>query len=136
MHSCRLQTGPCQILKPPCAKPDVSDGAKDAPFPSFRVSASNNMSALTDPTYAEILAEVRRLRETVRGPIYRISILSNVLVNSLLPVMEWLLLREGVAAEIRSTTFDNIVQDSASLGQVDAAIVFMDMAGFASTLAN
>ena len=94
------------------------------------------MPSLTNLTYAEIIADVRRLRETAQGPRYRIAILSNVLVNALSPVLEWLLLQEGIAAEIHPTTFDNIVQDSAALREIDAAIVFMDMAGFASGLAD
>jgi FkbH-like protein len=83
-------------------------------------------------TYPQIAAELRGLRKTVAGRPYRVSLLTNVLVNSLPTLLEWAFLTEGVPATVTQTNFDNIVQDSADLGDVDAAIVFMDLAGFAA----
>jgi FkbH-like protein len=92
------------------------------------------MNVLKELTYARIMADNRRMRALATGRVYRIAILSNVLVNALPPLLEWMFLSEGTRTEITQATFDNIIQESRSLGKTDAAIVFMDMAGISAAM--
>jgi FkbH-like protein len=89
---------------------------------------------LLDLKYAQILAEARAMRASVEGRPYRIAILTNLTVAPLSGILEWTLLNEGVAVEVRLTEFDNIVQDAESLTDVDAAVVFWDIANLAEGL--
>jgi FkbH-like protein len=89
---------------------------------------------LLDLKYAQILAEVRAMRPSVEGRPYRIAILTNLTIAPLSGLLEWVLLNEGVAVEVRLTEFDNIVQEAETLAEVDAAIVFWDAANLAEDL--
>src|SRR5271155_3625732 len=89
---------------------------------------------LLDLKYAQILAEARAMRARVDGRAYRVAILTNLVIAPLAGVLEWALLNEGVAAEVRPTEFDNIVQEAETLAGVDAVIVFWDLANLAQDL--
>jgi FkbH-like protein len=89
---------------------------------------------LLELKYAQILAEARSMRASVEGRPYRIAILTNLTIAPLSGILEWALLSEGVAAEVRLTEFDNIVQEAEALTDVDAAIVFWDAANLAEDL--
>ena len=89
---------------------------------------------LLELKYAQILAEARAMRTSVEGRPYRIAILTNLTIAPLSGILEWALLSEGVAAEIRLAEFDNIVQEAETLTDVDAAIVFWDAANLAEDL--
>src|ERR1019366_1602033 len=89
---------------------------------------------LLELKYAQILAEARSMRASVEGRPYRIAILTNLTIAPLSGILEWALLSEGVAAEVRLTEFDNIVQEAETLTDVDAAIVFWDAANLAEDL--
>jgi FkbH-like protein len=82
-----------------------------------------------ETTYAQVMADNRHMRASARSKPYRIVVLSNVLVSPLPPLLEWMFLNSGIPVEIAQATFDNIVQESASVGNADAAIVFWDIAG-------
>src|ERR1019366_209363 len=72
---------------------------------------------LLELKYAQILAEARSMRTSVEGRPYRIAILTNLTIAPLSGILEWALLSEGVAAEIRLAEFDNIVQEAANLAE-------------------
>jgi FkbH-like protein len=87
------------------------------------------VTALSDIKFADLLAQVRQMRAKAAGRPYRVAILANVVMNPLVPLLEWVLLKEGILPEIKMHAFDNFVQESALLRDVDAAIVFMDAVG-------
>src|ERR1019366_3487954 len=89
---------------------------------------------LLELKYAQILAEARSMRASVEGRPYRIAILTNLTVAPLSGILEWALLNERVAVEVRLTEFDNIVQEAETLTDVDAAIVFWDAANLTEDL--
>lgn len=84
--------------------------------------------------YSEILARNRELKNSLIGPIYRIALLSNVVMNQLGEVLELSLRHQGINAEVTLGEYDNIVQDSERFKGVDAAVVFWEVANLVEGL--
>ncbi len=83
---------------------------------------------MNDLKYSEILAVNRNLAGTLPGPTYRIAILSNIVITQLKDILEYILRRQGINAEVIPGEYDNIVQDSGKIGDVSSVIVFWEAA--------
>ncbi len=78
--------------------------------------------------YSEILTENKRLAPgDAADKIYRIGILSNVVLFQLKEVLEYTLRAEGVAAVVDIAQYDNIIQEADKFASCDAAILFWDL---------
>jgi FkbH-like protein len=84
--------------------------------------------------YSEILARNRELGQSVGGKPYRITLLSNIVVNQLGEILEFVLRQRGINAEVVYGDYDNIVQDSIRFQDVDAALVFWEAANLVDGL--
>lgn len=84
--------------------------------------------------YSEILARNRELGRTAVGKPYRIALLSNIVVNQLGEILEFVLRGRGINAEVVYGDYDNIVQDSIRFKDVDAAVVFWEAANLVDGL--
>jgi FkbH-like protein len=74
----------------------------------------------------ERLKENNRLSEKLKGqPEYRITVLSNVIVNQLKELLELPLRRKGINAQLQFGNYDNILQDSLGL-QSEAVVIFWE----------
>lgn len=78
--------------------------------------------------YSEILKSNHELGGLLSGEPYRILLLSNIVVNQLKEVLEFALRRRGINAHVAIGDYDNIVQDSCRLSEVNAVIVFWEAA--------
>jgi FkbH-like protein len=77
--------------------------------------------------YTEILKLNKALEGNIQSKPYEIGILSNVTVNSLKEILEYLCRINRIEPKIEFGNFDNIVQDSASLKDKDLNIVIYDV---------
>jgi len=77
--------------------------------------------------YSEIIARNRELGATLSGDPYRIVILSNVVMSQLREILEYVLRRKGIRAEVTLGEYDNIVQDSIRLRKTDAIVIFWEV---------
>ena len=77
--------------------------------------------------YTEILKLNKELEGNIQSKPYEIGILSNVTVNSLKEILEYLCRINRIEPKIEFGNFDNIVQDSASLKDKDLNIVIYDV---------
>ncbi len=84
--------------------------------------------------YSEIIARNRELGKTCVGKPYRIALLSNIVVNQIGEILEFALRSQGVYAEVVYGDYDNIVQDSLRLNDVDAALMFWEAANLVDGL--
>lgn len=89
---------------------------------------------MSDVSYAELLAENRRLGAALGAARYDVAVLSNIVTFQLNEVLECVLRREGIPAHVRSGDYDNIVQDSARLGAAELVIVFWEAANYVDGL--
>ena len=84
--------------------------------------------------YADILARNRELAASAVGKPYRIALLSNIVVNQLSDVLEYVLRSRGIHAEVTCGDYDNFVQDSIRFKGFDAAIIFWEPANIVDGL--
>ena len=76
--------------------------------------------------YTEILQKNKELTSKVSGPLYRVTILSNITVNSLSEILQYGIRLNNLNPEIVFGNFDNIVQDSANCKDSNLVIIFFD----------
>jgi FkbH-like protein len=76
--------------------------------------------------YTEILQQNRELRKAAGRPNYQITILSNVTINSLTDILEYVLLKSKINPTITVGNYDNIVQDSSACSSSDLVIIFYE----------
>jgi FkbH-like protein len=84
--------------------------------------------------YADILARNRELGQLAVGHPYRIALLSNLVINQLGEILEFVLRTRGINAEVVYGDYDNIVQDSIRLKDVDAVVIFWEAANLVDGL--
>ncbi len=82
---------------------------------------------MIDLKYSEILAQNKLLRESVSGNKYAISILSNVIVNPLIELLEYSCRLQGINPLVKVGNYDNIAQDSITHSNSDLVLVFYDI---------
>ena len=96
---------------------------------SIEVSELNDIFPSLSPIphrYMEILKEHNNSARP-GTEIYRIKVLSNVTVNPIKEVLELTCWTNAVSADVSIGSYDNIVQDSLSLGSLDCVAVFWEM---------
>lgn len=76
--------------------------------------------------YTEILQQNKALAGSIHTTPYKISILSNVTINSLQEILEYNCRIHGIAPEVSVGNFDNIVQDSGQSAGSDMVIIMYD----------
>ena len=76
--------------------------------------------------YTEILSLNRELETVLKGKKFLIALLSNIVVNQLKEVLELELRQQGINAEVIVGEYDNIVQDSSRLSEVNAVLIFWE----------
>lgn len=90
---------------------------------------------MMDLKYTEILNENRRLgKQLTSNPPYKISVLSNIVVNQISDVIEYKLRSHNINAIVNLGDYDNIVQDSEKFSQSDAVIVFWELSNLVDGL--
>ncbi len=85
------------------------------------------MVAMENLKYTEILKLNKALEGNIQSKPYEIGILSNVTVNSLKEILEYLCRINRIEPNIEFGNFDNIAQDSATLKDKDLNIVIYDV---------
>ena len=85
------------------------------------------MVAMKNLKYTEILKLNKALEGNIQSKPYEIGILSNVTVNSLKEILEYLCRINRIEPKIEFGNFDNIAQDSANLKDKDLNIVIYDV---------
>ncbi len=84
--------------------------------------------------YSEILARNSDLEKSMSGKPYRVALLSNVVVNQLKEILEFVLRERGINAYVICGDYDNIVQDSMRFRDVDATVIFWETANLTEGL--
>ena len=84
--------------------------------------------------YTEILQLNKAMAATSHGKPYRVSVLSNVTVNSFKDILEYQFRVHNIEPQIELGNYDNIVQDSASASERDMVIIFYDMLNIADSV--
>ena len=85
--------------------------------------------------YSEILQQNKILKEKIKGQPFKVSILSNVTVNSFKEIAEYSLRLNGINPVVGIGNFDNIVQDSANCRDANMVIIFYDMLNVTDNIA-
>ena len=78
---------------------------------------------VNDLKYSEILKINTKLGKKLKSNDYRISVLSNITINKIKEILEYVLRKENINANIKVGDYDNIVQDS--LKYKDSSLVFV-----------
>lgn len=77
--------------------------------------------------YSEILQQNHFLKETIKGVPYKVSVLSNVTLNSIKEILEYSLRANQINPSVELGNYDNIIQDSSKCKDSNLVIVFFDM---------
>ncbi len=85
--------------------------------------------------YSEILQQNQLLKGIQKGAPYKISVLSNVTINSIKEIVEYSLRTNHINPSITLGNYDNIIQDSAKQTDADLVIVFFDMLNIVDSVA-
>jgi len=85
--------------------------------------------------YSEILQQNKILKEKIKGEPFKVSILSNITVNSFKEIAEYSLRLNGINPVVGIGNFDNIVQDSANCRDAKMVIIFYDTLNVVDSIA-
>jgi len=77
--------------------------------------------------YPEILKLNRELRNNLKSSSYSITVLSNIIVQQIKEILEYLLRDGAINANIEFGDYDNIVQDSQKYKDANAVIIFWEL---------
>ena len=80
--------------------------------------------------YSEIIRLNHELEGTLEEAEYKVVILSNIMVHQSKEICEYLLRSESVNASVSMGEYDNIVQDSAKVQEVNAVLIFWEACNF------
>ena len=80
--------------------------------------------------YSEIIRLNHELEGTLKETEYKVVILSNIMVHQSKEICEYLLRVESVNASVSIGEYDNIVQDSAKIQDVNAVLIFWEACNF------
>ncbi len=78
--------------------------------------------------FSEIIQKNNELGKCMSGPIYNVSILSNIIVNQLNTILEFELRSKGVNAKVKIGDYDTIIQDSAKITNDNLVLIFWELA--------
>jgi len=82
--------------------------------------------------YSEIISANRELGGLLSGEEYNIVLLSNIVINQLKEILEFVLRSQGINATVTVGNYDNIVQDSSRFSSANAVIVFWEAANLSN----
>ena len=80
--------------------------------------------------YSEIIRLNHELEGALKETEYKVVILSNIMVHQSKEICEYLLRVESVNASVAIGEYDNIVQDSAKIQDVNAVLIFWEACNF------
>jgi len=84
--------------------------------------------------YSEIIKLNSDLKDSLDGSHYNVFIASNIMVHQSKEICEFSLRRESVNASVSIGRYDNIVQDSSKVKNVDAVLIFWEVFNFVDGL--
>ena len=76
--------------------------------------------------YSDILKKNLELRETVKGDVFTIAVLSNIICHQINEIIEFSLRSHGVNASVAQCNYDNIIQEVEKYSHFDAMIIFWE----------
>ncbi len=77
-------------------------------------------------TFSEILQKNADFERNSQGPFVQISLLSNIIVNQLKPILEYNLRSNGILVKVATSDYDNIVQESTKTQKDDIVVIFWE----------
>jgi len=84
---------------------------------------------MIDMKYGEIL-KANKLLEDNDKPIYKIAVLSNIMVHQSKEICEYILRFDGINASIELGDYDNIVRDSIKFKDSNVVLIFWEIYNF------
>lgn len=85
------------------------------------------MSNIKNLKYSEILKINTKLGSDINSNSYNISVLSNITINQIKEILEYVLRNENINVNVRIGDFDNIVQDSIKYKNSNVVIIFWEL---------
>jgi len=85
------------------------------------------MSNIKNLKYSEILKINTKLGSNMNSNSYNISVLSNITINQIKEILEYVLRNENINVNVRIGDFDNIVQDSIKYENSNVVIIFWEL---------
>lgn len=85
------------------------------------------MSNIKNLKYSEILKINTKLGSNINSNSYNISVLSNITINQIKEILEYVLRNEDINANVRIGDYDNIVQDSIKYENSNVVIIFWEL---------
>lgn len=85
------------------------------------------MSNIKNLKYFEILKINTKLGSNMNLNSYNISVLSNITINQIKEILEYVLRNENINANVRIGDYDNIVQDSIKYENSNVVIIFWEL---------
>ena len=82
---------------------------------------------MNDLKFFEIIKLNKELASSLKTDIYKISLISNVIINQLKEIIEYNLRLEGINAVANIGDYDNIIQDSIKFNKNNLVLVFWEL---------
>lgn len=82
---------------------------------------------MNDLKFFEIIKLNKELASSLKTDIYKISLISNVIINQLKEIIEYNLRLEGINAVANTGDYDNIIQDSIKFNKNNLVLVFWEL---------
>jgi FkbH-like protein len=77
--------------------------------------------------YTQLLKITKEYKKNNAGEQYRVSVLSNIIINQIEPFIEYEFQKNGINALITFGNYDNILQDSLENNETDAVLIFWEL---------
>ena len=78
-------------------------------------------------TYTQLLKITKEFKKNNTDTQYRVSILSNIIINQIQPFIEYEFQKREINALINFGNYDNILQDSLEHNETDAVVIFWEL---------
>lgn len=82
---------------------------------------------MEDLKYSEILELNKEMGEKLKSNPYKITVISNIIVNQIKDILEFSLRKEGINVNVVNGDYDNIVQDSLKYKESSTVIIFWEL---------
>ncbi len=89
---------------------------------------------MKDLKFFEIVSENRKIKNALNGTPFRVTILSNITINPLKDILEYVLGIGGIKSNVKIGDYDNILQDAEKFCDSDAFIVFWEAVNYIPNL--
>jgi len=77
-------------------------------------------------SYLDIIKKNLELRKTVRGDIYKVAVLSNIICHQVNEIIEFSLRSNGINASVVQCNYNNIIQEVEKYSHFNAVIIFWE----------